>query len=134
MTDWQPRLEGRLLRLRPLVREDWAALYAVGSDPGIWAVHPASDRWQEPVFRAYFEERLAAGGTLVAEDAASGAVIGWSSYSSQFVEPGEIEIGWTFLGRDCWGGVYNGEMKRLMLAHAFRFVDRVILRIGETKG
>ena len=29
-------------------------------------------------------------------------------------------------------GDYNGEMKRLMLAHAFRFVDRVILRIGET--
>ena len=118
--------------MRPLAREDWSALYAVGSDPGIWAVHPASDRWREPVFRAYFEDRLASGGALVAVDVASGAVIGWSSYSGEFVEPGEIEIGWTFLGRDYWGGAYNGEMKRMMLAHAFRFVDRVILRIGET--
>ena len=134
MADWQPRLEGRLLHLRPLAREDWAPLFAAGSDPEVWAVHPASDRWREPVFRAYFEDGLASGGALVAVEAATGAVIGWSRYSTQFVEPGEVEIGWTFLARDYWGGAYNGEMKRLMLTHAFRFVDRVILRIGETNG
>lgn len=134
MADWQPRLEGRLLRLRPLTREDWAPLFAAGSDPEVWAVHPASDRWREPVFRAYFEDGLASGGALVAVDAATGAVIGWSRYSTQFVEPGEVEIGWTFLARGYWGGPYNGEMKQLMLAHAFQFVDRVILRIGETNG
>ena len=132
--DWQPRLEGSLLHMRPLTREDWAPLFAVGSDPEVWAVHPASDRWQEPVFRAYFEDGLASGGALVAVDAAAGSVIGWSRYSTEFVEPGEVEIGWTFLGRAYWGGASNGEMKRLMLAHAFRFVDRVILRIGETNG
>jgi RimJ/RimL family protein N-acetyltransferase len=27
------------------------------------------------------------------------------------------------------GGRYNGEMKRLMLRHAFRFVDRVVFRV-----
>lgn len=59
-------------------------------------------------------------------------MLGWSRYSSDFVEPGEVEIGWTFLGRAYWGGPYNAEMKRLMLQHAFRFVDRVIFRIGET--
>ena len=132
--DWQPRLQGPLLHLRPLTAEDFGPLYAVGSDPGIWAAHPAGDRWREPVFRAYFDDGLASGGALVAIDARSGAVIGWSRYSPQFVEPGEIEIGWTFLSRDRWGGAYNGEMKQLMLAHAFRFVDRVILRIGETNG
>ena len=132
--DWQPRLEGPLLHMRPLTPDDWAPLYAAGSDPQVWAAHPASDRWQEPVFRAYFEDRLASGGALVALDAATGSVIGWSGYSTEFVEPGEVEIGWTFLARDYWGGAYNGEMKRLMLAYAFRFVDRVILRIGETNG
>lgn len=132
LPDWQPRLEGRLLHLRPVTAEDFAPLYAVASDPQLWALHPASDRWQEAVFRAYFEDGLASGGALVAVDQASGAVIGWSRYSPEFVEAGEIEIGWTFLGRPYWGGLYNGEMKRLMLAHAFQFVDRVILRIGET--
>jgi N-acetyltransferase len=28
------------------------------------------------------------------------------------------------------GGRYNGELKRLMLAHALRFVDRVYFLIG----
>jgi RimJ/RimL family protein N-acetyltransferase len=129
---WQPRLQGERLGMRPVVAEDFGPLYALASDPEVWALHPASDRWQEEVFRAYFEDGLASGGALVAIDAETGAAIGWSRYDSQFVEPGEIEIGWTFLGRAYWGGLYNGEMKRLMLAHAFRFVDRVILRIGET--
>jgi RimJ/RimL family protein N-acetyltransferase len=118
--------------MRPVTGEDWAPLFAAASDPEIWALHPANDRWQEAVFRAYFEDGLKSGGALVAIDQATGAVIGWSRYSSEFVEPGEIEIGWTFLARAFWGGAYNGEMKRLMLAHAFRFVDRVILVIGET--
>jgi N-acetyltransferase len=130
--DWQPRLQGRRLLMRPVTADDWGPLYAVGSDPQVWAVHPASDRWREPVFRAYFEDGLASGGALVAVDEATGSVIGWSRYSQQFVEPDEVEIGWTFLSRACWGGLYNGEMKQLMLAHAFQFVDRVVLRIGET--
>lgn len=41
-----------------------------------------------------------------------------------------VEIGWTFLARSHWGGRYNGEMKRLMLEHAFRFVSRVVLLVG----
>jgi RimJ/RimL family protein N-acetyltransferase len=131
-TLWQPRLQGERLHLRPVTAEDREPLYAVACDPEVWALHPASDRWQEDVFRAYFEDGLGSGGALVAIDQATGAVIGWSRYDAQFVEPGEIEIGWTFLGRPYWGGVYNGEMKRLMLAHAFRYVDRVVLRIGET--
>lgn len=131
---WQPQLAGERLKMRPVEAEDWAPLYAIGSDPLVWAAHPASDRWQEAVFRAYFEDGLASGGALVAVEAGSGTVIGWSRYSGQHVEPGEIEIGWTFLGRPWWGGAFNGEMKRLMLAHAFQFVDRVVLRIGETNG
>ena len=129
---WQPRLQGERLLMRPVTAADRAPLYGLASDPEVWAQHPASDRWREPVFRAYFEDGLASGGALAAVEQATGAVIGWSRYSPQFVEPGEIEIGSTFLGRAFWGGLYNGEMKRLMLAHAFGVVDRVILRIGET--
>lgn len=32
--------------------------------------------------------------------------------------------------RTHWGGRYNGEMKQLMLQHAFRFVRRVIFLVG----
>ena len=42
-----------------------------------------------------------------------------------------MEVGWTFLERQFWGGIYNRELKQLMLNHAFRFVDRVLFVVGE---
>ncbi len=42
-----------------------------------------------------------------------------------------MEIGWTFLARDYWGGSYNFEIKQLMLDHAFLFVDTVVFWVGE---
>ncbi len=42
----------------------------------------------------------------------------------------EIEIGLTFLARSHWGGAYNGEMKQLMMQHAFQFVENVMFVIG----
>jgi N-acetyltransferase len=129
--DLQPHLVGELIELRPATPDDFDVLFAVASDPLIWAVHPAHDRWQEPVFRQFFADGLASGGMLVAVDRATGRVIGSSRYGLTRALPGEVEIGWTFLARDYWGGRYNGEMKALMLAHAFRFKERVILLVGE---
>lgn len=130
--DRQPELGGDLLTLRPAVPEDFDALFAVASDPSIWEVHPAHDRWQGTVFRRFFDDGLASGGMLVARDRATGAVIGSSRYDFTRAGAGEIEIGWTFLARSHWGGRYNGEMKALMLDHAFQSVDRVLFMVGET--
>lgn len=131
--DRQPCLSGDLIELRPATTDDFDALFAVASDPLIWAVHPTHDRWQEPVFRGFFEQGLASGGMLVAIDRATGAVIGSSRYDFGRAEPGEVEIGWTFLARSHWGGRYNAEMKRLMLDHAFaNGLARTIFVIGES--
>lgn len=126
----QPVLMGRMLELRPLAPQDWDALYEVASDPAIWEQHPASDRWQETVFRKFFDDALASGGALVAIDRADGAVIGSSRFYGYDPKRSEVEIGWSFLARDRWGGVWNGEMKRLMLGHAFRFVESVLFFVG----
>lgn len=132
MTHLQPVLEDAALLLRPLHAGDWEPLYAVAADPLIWAVHPAHDRHLEPVFRRFFDEGLASGGSLILIEKASGAIIGHSRYSFDFAAPGEVEIGWTFLARAHWGGARNRALKRLMLAHAFTFAETVIFRIGET--
>ena len=129
--DRQPVLDGERLYLRPLARADWDALYAVASDRELWAVHPSHNRWQEPVFREFFAEALAKGGALAIVDKSTGAVIGSSRFQGH--DPaagGEVEIGWSFLARSYWGKGYNAELKRLMLAHAFRFVERVVFRVG----
>jgi RimJ/RimL family protein N-acetyltransferase len=125
----QPVLEGERLLLRPLVAEDWDALFAIAANPDVWAIHPQHNRWQEPVFRQFFADALARGGALAVIDKASGAIIGSSQYKPE--AGGAVEIGWTFLATSHWGGAYNREMKRLMLAHALQFVDRVEFRVGE---
>ena len=130
--DRQPVLEGERLLLRPLGESDWEALYAVASDRELWARHPSHDRWQEPVFRAFFDDAMAKGGALAIVDRSTGAVIGSSRF--QFCdrpeEDGALEIGWSFLARACWGKGYNAEFKRLMLEYAFRHVERVVFRVG----
>ena len=54
--DRQPTLEGERLLLRPLRPDDWDAFWAIASDRELWAVHPANDRWQQPVFREFFAD------------------------------------------------------------------------------
>ena len=134
--DRQPVLESERLLLRPLTPGDWGALFAVAADRDLWAGHPAHDRWQEPVFRAYFDDALSKGGALAVIDKTSGSIVGASHYHD-YLAPGAdgrggaVEIGFTFLARSHWGGGYNAEMKRLMLAHALASVERVAFRIGE---
>ena len=128
--DLQPTLEGELLRLRPLREDDWAKLFAVGSDPLIWEQHPEPTRYQENVFREYFRGAMECGGALVVIDKKTGEIIGSSRYIEYDEKRSEIEIGYTFLERAYWGGVYNREMKDLLLRHAFRFVRHVVFLVG----
>lgn len=128
--DARPTLVGDRLELRPLTADDWQALYAVASDSLIWEQHPERNRYEIDVFRVFFDEALAAGGTLVIIDRANRLVIGSSRFHGYDDAASQVEIGWTFLSRLYWGGVYNGELKRLMLAHAFQFIDSVIFIVG----
>lgn len=130
--DMQPTLVGEQVTMRPVREEDYDELFAVASDPLIWEQHPAWDRYKPQVFQELFRQSMASGGALVATEAKSGRIIGSSRYNGYDPERSEIEIGWSYLARAYWGGVYNGEMKRMMLEHAFRFVDTVIFLVGPT--
>ena len=132
--DLQPHLIGELVELRPLRAEDWNALFAVARDPLIWEQHPAKDRCKEVVFRQFFKKALdevnCAGGAFAVIDRATSRIIGSTRFANFDSDQSEVEIGWTFLARSHWGGYFNGQMKRLMLDHAFRFVDTVYFLIG----
>ena len=74
---------------------------------------------------------MQSGGAFAVIDRKTGRIVGSTRYHDLKPEESQIEIGWTFLAREFWGGEYNGEMKRLLLNHAFKFVNRVVLIAGE---
>jgi N-acetyltransferase len=129
--DLQPALRGELIELRPLRRDDFDALYHAASDPLIWEQHPEPDRYTRDVFQRYFDGAIASGGAFAIVDRATGRIIGSSRYCDLDLAQGEVEVGYTFLERAYWGGAYNRELKSLMLDHAFRFLPRVIFKVGE---
>jgi RimJ/RimL family protein N-acetyltransferase len=96
----------------------------------MWEVHPAWDRYKEPVFRAYFDANLASGGSLTTLERATGAVIGASRYWEYDPETNAVEIGATYLARAHWGSGVNREVKRLMIGHALGSVEAVNFRVG----
>ena len=127
--DLQPTLKGDLIELRPLGPQDFDALFSAASDPKIWKQHPESDRYQREVFQKFFDGALESKGAFAIIERKSGRIIGSSRYCN--LTNREVEVGWTFLEREFWGGTYNRELKQLMLEHAFRFVDRVVFVVGE---
>ena len=129
--DLQPTLKGDLIELRPLGPQDFDALFSAASDPKIWEQHPESDRYQREVFQRFFDGAFESRGAFAIIERESGRIIGSSRYCNLDLTNREVEIGWTFLEREFWGGTYNRELKQLMLEHAFRFVDRVVFVVGE---
>ena len=129
--DLQPTLTGALVRLRPLAADEFEKLYRVASDPLLWEQHPEPLRYQRDFFQKYFDGAIASKGAFAAMDLASGKMIGSSRYYDYVPAQREVKIGYTFVAREFWGRGYNPEMKRLMLEHAFRHVDRVMFEIGE---
>jgi RimJ/RimL family protein N-acetyltransferase len=133
--DLQPRLAGELVTLRPLSPQDFDELYAVASDPLIWEQHPARNRHERRVFEQFFRDALdevhRRGGAFAVIDNATGRIIGSTRFHGHDPAQSEVEIGWTFLARSHWGGRYNRDMKRLLVDHALKSVERVIFLVGE---
>jgi N-acetyltransferase len=128
--DWQPILENELIRLQPLQQTDFTALYEVANDPLIWEQHPNHNRWQRPEFENYFKGAMESKGALLVIDKTSETIAGCSRFYDYDAAAKTIFIGYTFVGRQFWGGRYNPAMKQLMIDHAFKYVDAILFHIG----
>lgn len=132
MPPWfQPELQGQRIHLRPLVEADFSDLFRVASDPQLWEQHPESNRYQYPIFRSFFDRALESRGALAVFDRSTQEIIGSSRFYEYDAEANTVCIGFTFISRSRWGGKFNGELKQLMLRHAFQYVDSVHFHIGE---
>lgn len=130
--DLQPTLVGQTITIRPLLPEDFAALYEAASDPTVWEMHPDSLRYKRDVFESrYFTGAIASGGALAVVDNETGRIIGSSRYYDWHPEQREIAIGYTFLESAHWGNGTNQEMKSLMLTYIFARARTVWFHVGE---
>ena len=126
--DFQPVLESDYVLLRALQNVDLEPLYQVAKDPMIWEQHPCQ-RNLRPEFEKFFLESIDSQGALTIIDKKSNAIIGSSRYKPILGLSNGVEIGWTFLSRNYWGGKYNKEIKNLMIEHAFKFVENIVFYI-----
>ena len=129
--DLQPTLIGESVIVRSLRTEDWPQLFAAASDPLIWELHPQKDRYKEEVFKKFFCDAIETKSAFAFVEKKTASIIGSSRYHGYEPERSEIEIGWTFLVRKHWGGATNRQVKKLMLDHAFTFVNTVVFWVGE---
>ena len=129
--DWQPQLIlPDFLYLRPLYASDFEGLFQVASDPGIWEQHPNKYRYRQQEFITYFNGAIASGGALLIMAADSHAIVGCSRFYDYDALRSEVKIGYTFFARSCWGKGYNPAAKKLMIEHAFRWVEKIIFHVG----
>jgi len=128
--DIQPELMGERVMLRPLLASDYDGLYAVASDPEIWAMHPFRDRYKREIFDDFFADAMASQGAFAIVDLATGEIIGGTRFAIYDPATSEIEIGWTFFATAYWRTGTNREVKALMLRHIYQFVRIVVFQVG----
>lgn len=126
----QPTLENNLVLIRPLADHDFEPLFEAANDPLIWKQH-TDERYKKEVFSDFFKDAITSGRAFAIIDRESGKIIGSSRYKPVDGIDTAVEIGWTFLSRNYWGGEYNKAVKTLMINHAFLFFEDVILYIDK---
>ena len=124
--DSQPTLENSLVILKPLEENHFEKLFKVSSNPEIWEQHPAKDRYEIDGFRKFFNEAIQSKSAFLIVDKKSNEVIGTSRYKLSSESEKSVEIGWTFLAKKYWGGLYNKEIKDVMMTHAFKTFDIIL--------
>lgn len=130
---WRPEiLEDSILKMVPLVETDLDRLFEVASDPLIWEQHPTKDRYKKEVFQLYFDGAIQSNTAFIILDRATNKVIGSTRYYDFKPENKSIAIGYTFLARSHWGGIFNRSSKRLLIDFAFHYVDNIYFHIGAT--
>ncbi len=109
-----------------MVEADFQSLYVVASDPGIWLQHPDKLRYTRVGFIRYFDSAFSEGSyPLIIFNPLSGEVMGSSRYYRHNLEAGNVYIGYTFLARKYWGGIWNARLKFQMLEYALLHCHQV---------
>ncbi|MFB9077164.1 GNAT family N-acetyltransferase [Flavobacterium procerum] len=128
--DIQPVLENNDIILYPLEEKDFEMLYNAASDPEIWKQHPNKNRWENEVFRTFFEGAIKSQGAFKILEKKTENIIGSTRFYDYDKVDESILIGYTFYTVSCWGKGINLAVKTMMLDYIFQFVNKVNFHIG----
>ncbi len=116
-------LDGGTVRLVPLALSHEEGLRAAAADGELWNIRVTSvpepaqtRRYIEDALRMHDEGKRLAFAVL---DAATGTVLGSTSYHDILPEVHRLEIGYTWYAKRCQRTHVNTTCKLLMMAHAF---------------
>ena len=113
-------LQARGIRLVPLSLDHEAGLKAAAADGELWNIRVTSVPEPEQT-RQYIEDALATGNrfAFAVLDAASGDVLGSTSFHDILPAVKRVEIGYTWYAKRCQRSHVNTTCKLLMMSHAF---------------
>lgn len=123
-------LSNDLVKLIPMIKNDYEWVFAAASDPAIWEQHPDSNRYTPVGFTRYFQKLIDTDIPYLIIDNKTDLVIGATSFYQYDRNEKSIAIGYTFLAKEYWGGEYNQSVKDLMINFAFEKLDTVIFHVA----
>ncbi|KYP15971.1 GNAT family N-acetyltransferase [Flavihumibacter sp. CACIAM 22H1] len=132
-TNWkQAKLVAPRIQLIPLEEIDFDKIYQLAANPLVWSQHPNKNRYLLHEFETYFKGAIESRGAYKIQQLDTGKWMGCTRYYDFDPIGKSILIGYTFLGLDYWQQGYNQELKKCMVEHAFKYVNKILFHIGAT--
>jgi RimJ/RimL family protein N-acetyltransferase len=120
-------LENQIALLKPLEKEHFEGLIAVGLDPALWVMSPRKIETREDL-RSYLETAMnekAQGISIpfVIIDKRSNEIAGSTHYANLVPEHKRLEIGWTWIGTKFQRNGLNRAVKFELLRYGFEVLN-----------
>ena len=124
--EFQPKIEGRLIKLSPLEQTQFDDLQCTAKNLETWADYPNQDVRQSGSLKSWFVMGVKEAKALAVFDQQTNIIIGTTRYYPVPDDNDGVGIGYTFLDAQFRrNGQTNAELKRLMFEHAFSFVSTI---------
>ncbi|MEI8323808.1 MAG: GNAT family N-acetyltransferase [Betaproteobacteria bacterium] len=116
-------LEQRGVRLVPLALEHEEGLRAAAADGELWKLRitsvPEPEQTRDYIVTALTQREAGQRFAFAVTDAATGTVLGCTSYHDIVPAVKRLEIGWTWYAKRCQRTHVNSVSKLLLMSHAF---------------
>jgi len=127
MINFNISLENNDILLRPMQKGDEEEYFKITSDKSLW-IYFTSDlsskneckEWVETALKLKKKKKRL---PFTIIDKSVNRVIGSSSFGNISYRDGLVEIGWTWLAKECQGMGLNQQVKFLMLKYGFETLD-----------